>query len=209
MRSIVATSCMILVLLGTPLRAEPLRDIASGLPDDVDEGRAARLRRAYLLPSLHSRLVQFEGEGEAMAADGAGDVDARIADLEARRSGISRRLPIFGIVAGHIMVVAGAATLVGISMSCRETSWEGDPPETNCHGGSVDGKWAAGGIVLGAGVVLAGVSVWTLAKRIGEGRAIRREILELQRGRRARVAPSWYVGFDAGESKALHFSLRF
>jgi len=53
------------------------------------------------------------------------------------------------------------------------------------------------------------VSGWILAKRNRERKTIRREILELQPGRRARVAPSWNVRLDAGEYKTLRVARRF
>lgn len=208
MRASIAVLCTVLLLDGMPAAAERPAIRAGSHPIERERGGPSGLERAWPPRPLGVRLVQLDEDPSARVA--GVDVEARIAELEARKAGIRRLWPTVGVVSGSVVTVAGITTLALVKATCRENDWfSDDPPETRCAGRSVDGKWAAGGLTVAAGLILVGVSGWKLGMRNRERRAIRREILELQRGRTARAAPSWNVAFEAGESRALHFSLRF
>ncbi len=140
----------------------------------------------------------------------AGDLDARIADLKAQRSQIRRGWPTDGVVAGSILTAAGISTLVLTHWTCDDGEWfDNGPDQTNCAGGSVDGQWAAGGILVGGGLILVGASGWTLAKRNRERRALGRQIRDLENARAARIAPSFALGFELGDRTGLRLAWRY
>ncbi|MFO0690696.1 MAG: hypothetical protein U0900_18490 [Myxococcota bacterium] len=205
----IALLCTLLVLHASPGSAESRFSEPSLRPSSA---RSSGLERAWPPRSSGGPLVQIEVEveGDPGVAGGGTDVEARIAELEVRRRKTHRGWPIAGLVTGGLMTVGGIVTLVVIKSTCRDNAFfSSDPPETRCQGGSVDGKWAAGGITLASGLILTGVSAWILAKRNRERRAIRRELLELERARTAKAASSWQLGFDAGEYKTLRVAWRF
>lgn len=217
MRVKVASLCVVLVLHAQGGAAEPRIPASSVRAERTD---SAGLERAWPPRASGPQLVHQDGDAAATsggaassdgpAVSGAADVYERLIELDARSRRIRRGWPIAGVVTGTLMSVGGIVTLSVIKATCRDDPWfSDDPPETRCQGGSVDGKWAAGGVTVATGLILTGVSAWILAKRNRERRAIRREIRELERGRAARAASSWQLGFDAGEVKTVRIGWRF
>lgn len=206
MRPLIATLCTVLVFYGMPVAAETpaVRGGAESVGDErVD---ASGLERPWPPRPLGVRLVQVERE--APAGDGGEEVDPRIAELMAERAKIDRRWPTAGVIAGTAMTLIGGATLGLTAVFCRRGDWIG-PDETNCAGGKVDGAWAAGGLLVGGGLILLATSAPILAKRDAQRRAINRKIRAIERGESARAGSALTFGFDVGERNGLRVAWRY
>jgi hypothetical protein len=196
MRLLVLLLCGTLFLSATPVLASPGGGAdTAGIEVEGDEG-LADIERPWLSGPFD--VVQTKANEEAAL----GEVEARIADLKARRATISRKWPTVGVIAGGALTSIGAATL-SLNTLCGWDDW-GDGDGSNCTAG-----WVVGGVLAGSGVVLLGTSGWILAKRTQERRAIDRQIEQLQKGTTARRAPSFGVGFDVGERKGVRLAWRY
>jgi hypothetical protein len=206
MRFSIAAMCASLVFYGTPALAEPLGTLDGARVEIPGQTGPSGLARSWPPPSRGIRLAQVR-EGS-----GSDDIDARIADLRTERERNGLRGPRIGLIAGGIATTVGAGLLVATGISCRygDSIFFGESRnDDHCKSGVWDKYWVAGGILSGVGLVALSTSAILLSTRSKKRKVIDRQILDLQRGRTARVVPSWNLGADVGERKALHVGWRF
>jgi hypothetical protein len=179
MRRLITILCGVLLVSSPPVRAE----------------RPA-LDRPWLSPPREERLAQSEAQADL------GDLDARIADLKARRDQIQRRGPTAGVITGGVLTGIGAATL-SLNFLCQFDLNNRDR-DSDCQPG-----WIAGGVLTGVGLIVLGSSATVLGKRNRQRKALGREIEALESSRAARVGSSFSVGFEAGDRKGVRLAWRY
>ena len=150
-----------------------------------------------------NRLAQAEGEpaadAEAGAALPASDVEARIAELEARRNAIDIQRPRFWTITGGVMTSVGAVIAIVSIVGClgSSTAGAGCSPEHWAGLGTTAALFTIGGI---ATLV---PNEKKLRERSHERRSLELEIRELRERQEAAAHRSGLrLGFDP-RSKAV------
>lgn len=153
--------------------------------------------------SAHTPTLASDGElleqstGDSAAA--SGDVDARIAELEAQRDAIDTRRPRFWTITGSVMTGVGLVIGLTAIIGCLGSSEAG----AGCSPEHWAGLGASAGLLTIGGVATLIPNAKKLREKNRERKTIEEEIRDLQTRREQAASLSGFrIGFDP-KSKAL------
>jgi hypothetical protein len=163
----------------------PGPNASNGSPE---EGSHEDLGRFDLLAAQEA-----QGQGDSDEAMRAGDIEARIAALEAQRDQVKTRGPrvatIAGFVVAGVVLVVGATAGIACAVGHAGTG-------TTCSPDNAIGFGAAGGTLALAGLATGLIGLSKLRERNGERSEFETEIRELRDLREKQESASSRLGVD-------------
>jgi hypothetical protein len=144
-------------------------------------------------------LAMTIGSAPALAVDAAmapSEIEARIAELEARQSGISLRGPTIGTIVGGALTGTGLTLGAVTAISCAEGGGACSPEH-------IIGFGVSAGVMAIAGIATLVPSSRKLRERKRERRAIEEEIRALEARRAQAARPQLRIGLIPGPRSRL------